>query len=246
MRTVDLNADMAEGVGDDAALMAFVSSANIACGFHAGGHQMMREAVRLALEHGVAIGAHPSFEDRANFGRRELALDAADAYSLVVYQIGALSGMASAAGGRLAHVKPHGALYNQAAHDRLLADAIVAAVRDLDPALIIYGLAGGELIAAARAAGMRAVQEVFADRGYRSDGSLVPRDQPGALLDDEEWVLRRTLRMIEQQGVAANDGKWVALEVGSICLHGDGAQALAFASRLRRAFEADGIEVRAP
>ncbi|WP_091904453.1 5-oxoprolinase subunit PxpA [Chitinasiproducens palmae] len=244
--SIDLNADLAEGIGDDAALLPLVSSANIACGFHAGSHQLMRRAVELAIDNHVAIGAHPSFDDRANFGRSTVEIAPADAFSLVAYQVGALAGVATAAGGRLAHVKPHGALYNQAARDRRLAEAIVDAVRGVDASLAIFGLAGGELIAAAQRAGMRSVDEVFADRGYCADGTLVPRNQPGALLDSEEEVLRRTLAMIERRGVQSIDGAWVPLQVGTICLHGDGAHAVAFARRLRAAFDAAGIAVRAP
>lgn len=246
MITIDLNADLAEGVGDDAALLPLVSSANIACGFHAGGHELMARAVRLALSNGVAIGAHPSFDDRDNFGRSNMEIDPHDAYTLTAYQVGALAGIAAAVGGRVSHVKPHGALYNQAARDPALAEAIVHAIRDLDPGLTVYGLAGGELIQAARRASLSAVDEVFADRGYQADGTLVPRGTPGALLDDDEEVLERTLSMIERQGVRAIDGTWVPLSVGTICLHGDGPHALAFARRLRGAFDARGIQVQAP
>jgi UPF0271 protein len=242
---IDLNADLGEGCGSDEALLDLVSSANIACGWHAGGASAMRECVRWAVEKGVAIGAHPSFNDPENFGRKEMDIPASDIYAGVLYQLGALAAIARAEGGRIAHVKPHGALYNQAAKDRTIADAIVSAVHDFDPSLLIFGLANSGLVDATRRAGMEAIEEVFADRGYRSDGSLVPRKDPGALLDDEEAVLERTLRMAKEQRVQAISGEWVPINAQTVCLHGDGAHALAFARRIRGALEGAGIEVRA-
>ncbi|WP_028203409.1 5-oxoprolinase subunit PxpA [Paraburkholderia nodosa] len=245
MTTIDLNADLGEGCGSDEALLDLVSSANIACGWHAGGANAMRECVRWAVEKGVSIGAHPSFNDPENFGRKEMNLPPEEIYAGVLYQLGALSAIAQAEGGRIAHVKPHGALYNQAARDPQIAEAIVSAVHDFDPSVTVFALAGSGLVTAAREAGLVAIEEVFADRGYRADGSLVPRSEPGALLDDEDAVLARTLAMIREQRVQAVNGAWVPLNAQTICLHGDGPHALAFARRIRTALDDAGIGVRA-
>jgi UPF0271 protein len=241
---IDLNADLGEGCDSDEALLELVSSANIACGWHAGGADIMRASVEAAVARGVAIGAHPSFNDPANFGRTEMDLAPEAVYAGVLYQLGALAAFAKAAGGRVAHLKPHGAMYNQAARDTAMADAIVAAVRDFDPAIAIFGLANAQLVAAARRAGLKAVEEAFADRGYRADGSLVPRSQPGALLDDEDLVLERTIAMICERRVQAVDGQWVPLNAQTICLHGDGPHALAFARRIRGRLDAEQIQVQ--
>ena len=242
---VDLNADLGEGAPDDADLLALVSAANIACGWHAGDARLMQATVEAAIERGVAIGAHPSFPDRDNFGRSEMQLTAAEVRADVIYQVGALAALVRAAGGRLQHVKPHGALYNQAARDPVLADAIAAAVLDVDPMLALYGLAGSELLHAADRAGLRAVAEVFADRGYRADGSLVPRSQPGAMVDDVDQAVARTLRMVREGVVVAVTGEVVPLNAQTICLHGDGPHALAFARAIRGALVDAGIEIRA-
>lgn len=241
---VDLNADLGEGAPDDADLLALVSSANIACGWHAGDARLMQRTVAAALDRGVAIGAHPSYPDREHFGRREMALSPDDVRADLIYQIGALAALVRAQGGELHHVKPHGALYNQAAHDPALADAIAAAVLDVDPSLALYGLAGGELLRAAVRAGLRPVAEVFADRGYRADGSLVPRSQPGALVDDVDEAVARTLRMVRDGTVQAVTGETVRLRADTICLHGDGPHALAFARALRGALTAAGVDLR--
>lgn len=241
---VDLNADLGEGAPDDAELLALVSSANIACGWHAGDARLMHATVGAALERGVAIGAHPSYPDRENFGRSEMQLAPADVRADLIYQIGALDALVRAAGGRLHHVKPHGALYNQAARDPALADAIAGAVLDVNPSLAVYGLAGGELLRAAERAGLRAVAEVFADRGYRADGSLVPRSQPGALIEDEEASLAQTLALVRDHQVRAVDGSTVSVNAQTVCLHGDGAHALAFARRIRDRLTAEGIAIR--
>lgn len=242
---VDLNADLGEGAPDDAALLALVSSVNIACGWHAGDARLMQATVAAALARGVAIGAHPSYPDREHFGRREMQLQPEEVRADLLYQIGALDALVRAAGGRLHHVKPHGALYNQAARDPALADAIAAAVRAVDPGLAIYGLAGGELLRAAERAGLRAVAEVFADRGYRADGSLVPRSQPGALVDDVDEAVARTLRMVREGVVTAVSGETVPLQAQTLCLHGDGPHALAFARAIHQALSDAGVELRA-
>jgi len=242
---VDLNADLGEGAPDDAELLALVSSANIACGWHAGDARLMQATVEAALAHGVAIGAHPSYPDRDNFGRSEMRLAPAEVRADLIYQIGALDALVRAAGGRLHHVKPHGALYNQAGRDPALADAVAAAVRAVDPGLAVYGLAGGELLKAAERAGLRAVAEVFADRGYRADGSLVPRGQPGALIDDVQQAVGRTLRMVRDGVVQAVSGETVPLQVQTLCVHGDGPHALAFARALHAALTQAGVALHA-
>ncbi len=243
---IDLNADLGEGCGDDEALLGLVTSANIACGWHAGGAQAMRDCVRWAVERRVAIGAHPSFHDPENFGRKEMDLPASEIHAGVLYQLGALAAIAQAHGGRVAHVKPHGALYNQAARDPRIAEAVVAAIRDFDPAVAVFGLAGSGFVAAARAAGLHAVEEVFADRGYRADGSLVPRSEPGALVHDEDTMLARTLEMVRARRVRTVTGEWVPLNAQTVCLHGDGPHALAFARRIRDALEAAGVTLAPP
>ncbi|EEG10057.1 5-oxoprolinase subunit PxpA [Pseudogulbenkiania ferrooxidans] len=243
---IDLNADLGEGCGDDAAILDCVSSANIACGWHAGDAATMRTAVQAAKARGVAVGAHPSFPDREHFGRRAMQLPPDTVYSDVLYQIGALQAIARGEGVRLTHVKPHGALYNQAARDPQLAAAIVRAVRAADPALAVVGLAGSELVRQARGAGLRALDEVFADRAYQADGSLAPRGTPGALIEDEDEALAQTLQMITEGRVTALDGSRVALRADTVCLHGDGAHAVAFARRLRRELLARGLNLRAP
>ena len=242
---IDLNADLGEGMGTDEALLDLVSSANIACGWHAGGATAMRDCVRWAVAKGVAIGAHPSFNDPENFGRKEMDIPVYEIYAGVLYQLGALAAIVKAEGGRLSHVKPHGALYNQAAKNPEIAEAIVTAIRDFDPSLLVFGLANSNLVDAARKVNLVAIEEVFADRGYRADGSLVPRKDPGALLEDEEAVITRTLEMATEHRVQAVSGEWVPINAQTVCLHGDGAHALAFARRIRGALETAGIEVRA-
>ncbi|QFH72262.1 5-oxoprolinase subunit PxpA [Enterobacter sp. E76] len=242
---IDLNADLGEGCGNDSALMPLITSANIACGFHAGDAQTMRESVRLALAHGVAIGAHPSFPDRKNFGRTAMPLPPDTVYAQTLYQIGALAAIVHAEGGAMTHVKPHGMLYNQAAKQPPLADAIARAVQSLNPGLILVGLAGSEMIRAGERYGLATREEVFADRGYLADGSLVPRSEPGALIDDDDEAVSRTLEMVLNGRVQNRDGVWATVNAQTVCLHGDGAHALAFARRLREAFLARNIDVTA-
>ncbi|HGM6859508.1 TPA: 5-oxoprolinase subunit PxpA [Serratia rubidaea] len=242
---VDLNADLGEGGVNDQALLQLVSSANIACGFHAGDAQTMRQSVRWALQYGVAIGAHPSFPDRENFGRTRMQLPAETVYAQVVYQLGALAAIARAEGGAMTHVKPHGMLYNQAAVEPALADAIARAVKDVDPALRLVGLAGSELIRAGERLGLATRQEAFADRGYLADGTLVPRGQSGALIEDDQQALQQTLEMVRHHRVRSIDGKWAAVQAETVCLHGDGEHALAYARKLRASFAEQGISVSA-
>ncbi|HHL0032078.1 TPA: 5-oxoprolinase subunit PxpA [Enterobacter mori] len=245
MVKIDLNADLGEGGSADAQLMMLVSSVNIACGFHAGDAQTMLESVRNAIKNGVAIGAHPSFPDRGNFGRTAMDLPPETVYAQVLYQIGALEAMVRAENGIMRHVKPHGMLYNQAAKAPALADAIARAVRDSNPQLILVGLAGSELIRAGKRLGLTTRQEVFADRGYQPDGSLVPRTQAGALITDEGKALAQTLEMVCAGRVTAVDVTAAKVQADTVCLHGDGEHALQFARRLRAAFSEEGILVSA-
>jgi len=240
---IDLNADLGEGSPSDRLLLTLVSSANIACGFHAGDAQTMLQSVRWARASGVAIGAHPSFPDRENFGRSAMQLPPETVYAQILYQIGALKTIAESEGERLIHVKPHGMLYNQAAADPQLADAIARAVRAVDAQLILVGLAGSALIAAGAHYGLRTREEVFADRGYLSSGALVPRSQPGALIENADQALQQTLTMVQQRQVKSLSGEWVAVNAETVCLHGDGAHALEFARTLRAAFAAEQIAV---
>jgi UPF0271 protein len=241
---MDLNADVGEGAGQDAVLMPVVTSASIACGFHAGDPGVMRETVALAREHGVAVGAHPGFPDRAGFGRHEMSLTPRQVEDLVVYQIGALAAVAAAQGLSLQHVKPHGALYNMAARDASLADAIARAVMAVDRSLILFGLPGSQLVAAGKRAGLRTACEAFADRAYQPDGALVARSQPGAVIHDVDAVVARAVAMARDGVVTAIDGSGVPLEVDTICVHGDTPDAAQLATRIRQALEVAGVEVR--
>jgi UPF0271 protein len=247
---VDLNGDVGEWSGPppgghDGLLMPALTSANIACGFHAGNPTTMRLTVALARQHGVAVGAHPGFPDLEEFGRREIPCTAAEVEDMVVYQIGALAAIAAHEGVRLMHVKPHGALYNMAARDEALADAIARAVVAVDPALVLFGLSGSHLVSSARRAGLRAAAEVFADRAYRADGSLVPRSEEGAVLHDERVVIDRAVQMVTTRTVTSVDGTRVPLDVDTMCLHGDTPGAAVLAGRLRGALAAAGVDVRA-
>ncbi len=245
---VDLNADVGESfgagsLGQDPALMASITSANVACGFHAGDAATMRATVELAREHGVAVGAHPGFPDLAGFGRRELQVSPRDVEDFVVYQVGALAGIAAAQGVRLQHVKPHGALFNMAVRDAALADAVAKAVTLIDRSMILFGLPGSELIRAGRDAGLRTACEVFADRAYQSDGTLVSRQHPDAVIHDPEAVVQRVIRMVRERSVEAIDGSRVTLEVDTICVHGDTPGAAELAGRVRAALTAAGVDV---
>ena len=243
---IDLNADVGESIGDDEGVMPFVSSANIACGFHAGNPQIMRTTAQLAHGLGVAIGAHPSFQDRDGFGRREMQITTAELESLVAYQIGALAAVASALGARLSHVKPHGALYNMAARDAGMADAIARAVQTVDPSLVLFGLSGSQLVLGGERAGLRVASEVFADRGYMPDGSLAPRGTPGAVLTSVADVAQRAVIMATGQGVVSVDGTTIRVKADTICIHGDTPGAAALARAVRAALNGAGIRVVSP
>lgn len=240
---IDLNADLGEGGSSDRALLQLVSSANIACGFHAGDAETMLQSVRWAKAFGVAIGAHPSFPDRENFGRSAMQLAPETVYAQIIYQIGALKSLAESEGQSLVHVKPHGMLYNQAAADAVLADAIARAVKAVDAGLMVVGLANSESIRAAAHYGLKTREEVFADRGYLSSGALVPRGQPGALIEEETQAIDQTLMMVQQGRVKSLSGEWVAVNAQTVCVHGDGAHALQFAQRLRASFADNNIAV---
>jgi 5-oxoprolinase (ATP-hydrolysing) subunit A len=248
---IDLNGDVGESfgayeMGHDAALIPILTSANIACGFHAGDPGVMRATVALAREHGIAVGAHPGFPDLVGFGRREMKATPREVEDLVAYQIGALAAIAAAQGVTLAHVKPHGALYNMAAREMDLADAIARAIAAVDSTLKLFGLPGSKSLEAAQRHHVQIVSEAFADRAYRRDGSLVPRSEPGAVIDDEEIVVARAVAIARERMVIAADGTRVPLEVQTICVHGDTTGAAVLASRIRRALGDAGIQVRAP
>jgi UPF0271 protein len=251
MTTIDLNCDMGESygawkMGDDRALMPLITSANVACGFHAGDPSTIRATVRLAVDHGVAVGAHPSLPDLQGFGRREMKISAQECYDLVLYQSGAVEAFARAAGARLHHVKIHGMLYNMAAKDAALADAIVRATRDLGGETMLYALSGSAMMEAAAKRGVRAIGEVFGDRSYQSDGTLTPRSQPGAMITEEAASVAQVLMMVEQGKLRSLDGVEVPVDAGTLCLHGDQPGAVRFATALRTALAERKIEVRAP
>jgi UPF0271 protein len=248
--TIDLNADLGESfgawhMGDDAGVMPWISSANVACGFHAGDPAIMRATVALCMEHGVAIGAHTSLPDLQGFGRREMKVLPNDVYAQTLYQLGALDAFVCAAGTHLHHVKPHGALYNMAARDRTLAHAIAAAVRDFNPTLILVGLAGSALVDAGRAAGLRVQQEGFCDRRYRGDGFLSPRSEAGAVIDDIDAAVEQAVSIATAGEAASGDGARVRIEADTLCVHGDRANAAAFAERLHRALADAGVRIAA-
>ncbi len=243
---IDFNCDLGEGCGDDAAIVPHLSSASIACGGHAGDEASMRATVALCLRHGVAIGAHPSFVDREHFGRRELDLGVGAIHVLVLAQVRRLAAVCEAAGARLRHVKPHGALYNLAARDADVADAIAAAVQAIDPALWLYALSGSALAEAGRLAGLPVAEEAFAERRYTAEGRLVSRDRPGAVIDDLDASLAQVRTMLREQAVIALDGGRVPLRADTLCLHGDRPDAARFAASLRAALEAEGVRVAPP
>ncbi|MDQ4024448.1 MAG: LamB/YcsF family protein [Actinomycetota bacterium] len=248
MDVVDLNSDLGEGfgrwtLGDDERMLGTVSSANVACGFHAGDPASIRRTVRTAVGRGVAIGAHVGYRDLAGFGRRNMDVPSDELQADVAYQIGALMGLAAAEGGRVTYVKPHGALYNTAAVDERVARDVAAAVAAVDPALVVLGLPGSSSLAAAEAAGLPTAAEAFADRAYTPQGRLVPRSEPGAVLHDADTVARRMLRLVTESVVEAVDGNTMPVRADSICVHGDSPGAVAMAERIRDAFAAEGIVV---
>ena len=248
MFSIDLNCDMGESfgawtMGNDAALMDYVSSVNIACGFHAGDAGVMRKTVEKAIEKGAAVGAHPSFPDLQGFGRREMKMSAREISDIVLYQVSALKGICESLGGRLHHVKPHGALYNQAAKDADIAGAIAKSVKSIDENLIFYGLSGSFLISEAEKLGLQTASEVFADRTYQIDGSLTPRSEPNALIKDAEKAVRQVLQMIQTQTVTAISGEIIPIKVETVCIHGDGANALEFARTIKQKLIENNVKI---
>ena len=250
MFSVDLNCDMGESfgawtLGSDAELMDYVSSVNIACGFHAGDASVIRKTIKTAIAKNVAVGAHPSFPDLQGFGRREIKMSAQEIFDIVLYQVAALKGMCEAFGGKLHHVKPHGALYNQAARDKNLAEAIAKAVKAIDENLVFYGLANSFLVSEAERIGLKTASEVFADRTYQADGTLTTRSQSNALIESVKKSCEQILEIITAQTVTAVTGEKVTLRADTICIHGDGTHALEFAREIKRSLEENGVLIRA-
>jgi UPF0271 protein len=248
MVKVDLNCDLGESfgawtMGRDADVIPFISSANIACGYHASDPLVMARTVALAHKAGVGIGAHPGFPDLMGFGRRNMAVTPAEAEAYILYQLGALAAFCKAEGTPLAHVKPHGALYNMAAVDKALAEAICNAVAKFDDRLIVLALSGSEMVEAAKRKGLKAASEVFADRAYEDDGTLRSRKLPRAMIDDEDEAVARVLRMVTEGKVVSANGKDVAIQADSVCVHGDDTKALIFVRKIRAALEAAGVRV---
>jgi UPF0271 protein len=249
--TVDLNCDMGESygtyqMGNDEAIFPYITSANIACGFHAGDAAVMKRTVRLALKYSVAIGAHPGLPDLQGFGRREMAVSAEEAYDMVIYQIGALAAFVQSEGGILHHVKPHGALYNMSAIHKTLAEAIAEAVYKVNPRLVLYGLSGSELIEAGSKIGLQVANEVFADRSYQDDGSLTSRKSANALITDEDLAVAQSLRMVKEGTLTAVNGSEIAIKADTICLHGDGEHAAVFAAKIHIRLKEENIGLQAP
>ena len=247
---IDINSDTGESfgaytIGHDAGLFKSITSANVAAGFHAGDPSVLRDTIRLAKQHGVAVGAHPGLPDLAGFGRRELHVTPKEAEDLVLYQVAAVAGVAAAEGVKLQHVKPHGALFNMAVRDRELSDAIARAVAAFDKGLILFGLPGSEILSAGRAVGLRVAAEVFADRAYEPDGSLASRRKPGAVIHDAGVVVARAVRMVKENAVNAIEGSLVTLEADTICVHGDTPGSDDLAAKIRTGLEGAGVTVKA-
>lgn len=248
MYRVDLNSDLGESfgrytLGMDDKIIPLITSANVACGYHASDPVVMNKTIEMAKKAGIQVGAHPGFPDLMGFGRRNMNVSPAEAKSYVLYQLGALDAFCKANGMKMQHVKPHGALYNMAAKDYALSKAICEAIREYDDTLIVMALSGGELVRAAKDMGLRVAREVFADRAYEEDGTLVARTKEGAMITDEEEAIRRVIRMVKEQKVTAITGKDVPIQADSICVHGDGEKALAFVERIRKTMEEEGIKI---
>lgn len=244
MKHVDLNIDLAEGCGNDERLLQLVSSANVACGLHAGDYNEMRKAIHWAKENGVRVGAHPSFPDRENFGRTPMHLPDDELKACLRYQLGAVKALCQAEHVPLHYVKPHGALYNQAAKDPALARLIAETVKGFDPNLKLMGLSGSLMLTVAAEVGLGVIAEVFADRHYLADGSLVPRTRPDALVESDEKAIAQVLQMVEQQAVTSVEGFTIPIQADSICLHGDGAHAVEFAEKIRIALAERHIQIQ--
>ena len=242
--SVDINCDLGEGYPNDAELMKYISSANIACGFHAGNEETMSRTVELAIENNIAVGAHPSFPDRENFGRLNMALPYREVSQLVTEQVVAMHNICGEMKVEMRHVKPHGALYNMAAKDPKLSAAIAEAVANFDRNLVYFGAPNSPMIAEAERLGLKTASEVFADRTYQPDGLLTPRSQPNALIEDIDECIEHVLRMVREQKVIATDGTEVPIKAETICIHGDGEHAVDFASAIHGALTNEGIEIK--
>lgn len=243
---IDLNCDIGEGIGNENLLMPLISSANIACGFHAGDEMEMRRMVTLCLRYNVAIGAHPSFPDRENFGRREMIFTCEEIQQFITEQLTVLSNISATSGGKLHHVKPHGALYNMAVKDISLAACIAKTVKDFDDSLIYYGLSGSVMIDEAIRLGLLVAREVFADRTYQQDGSLTPRTVNGALITDDVEAVKQVMQMINEKTVTARNGNRIPIQADTICIHGDGPNGVELAKSINAGLHAAGIQIRRP
>jgi len=245
LRRIDLNCDMGEGYTTDALIMPLISSANIACGYHAGGGELMRQTIRLALQHQVAIGAHPSFDDKEGFGRREMHLSSEEIYQIVLDQVNTIRKAAAEEGASLHHVKPHGALYNMAAKDAMVADAISRAIKAIDASLIVYGLPNSASETSAIQHGLRFYREVFSDRTYTDQGMLTPRNQPNAMIETEEQSVAQVLQIILQETLQYTTGREISIKADTVCIHGDGEHAVEFAQMINRALHQYNITISA-
>jgi 5-oxoprolinase (ATP-hydrolysing) subunit A len=243
--TIDLNCDMGEGMGNEAAIMPFISSANIACGYHAGDDASIRETIRLCLQHNVAVGAHPGFADKENFGRVPIRLPDNELYQLISSQLGIMQTICDEMNAKLHHVKPHGALYNVAAADAQMSSVIAKAVYDFNPSLVYYGLSGSAMVKEAAKVGLKVAHEVFADRTYQPDGALTSRKQPDALITKAEAALNQVNQMLFKKSVTAVDGIVIPIHVDTICIHGDGPHALEFAWEIQQYLVKAGIGIKA-
>ena len=245
MVSIDLNCDMGEGMNNDTQLMPFISSTNIACGFHAGNADMMKYAVEAALQYDIAIGAHPGFNDKENFGRTEIKLSKEDLYDLITYQIFLLQKVCDEFRANIHHIKPHGALYNMAAKNREMSATIANAIKDVDENLILYGLSGSYLISEAEKINLKPANEVFADRTYQDDSSLTSRKEANALIEDENISIQQVLQMVQKQSVTSISGNTINIKSDTICIHGDGKHAIAFAKKIHQTLKEKGIEIKA-
>lgn len=245
MKTIDINCDLGEGVGNDEEIMPYISSANIACGYHAGNENTMIQTVELCKKYNVAVGAHPSYPDRENFGRTDMLLHPGEIYEMIVKQINLLEKIAAENDIPVHHVKPHGALYNMAARDKMLAPFVALAIMDTNKSYILYGLSGSHLVKEGKSHGLKTASEVFADRTYKDDGSLSPRNKPGALIENTDAAVAQVLQMLNQGTVTSVTGKKVPITAETICIHGDGEHAVEFAKAIYDALKKEGVQIRA-
>ena len=246
---IDLNCDLGEAFGNysfggDKDIIPLITSANVACGFHAGDENVMNDTVKIAKDNGVSIGAHPGLPDLKGFGRRNIDIAPQEVYNLMIYQLGALEGFCKAHGTRINHVKPHGALYNMGAKDKDIAHAIAQAVYDFDSSLILVGLSNSLLISEAESVGLKTASEVFADRRYEDNGQLVSRKEPDAVITDSDEALKQVLKMVTENKVISRNGKEIDLETDTICVHGDGKHALEFVEQIRKKLTKEGIDIQ--